>query len=118
MIHNVFEFLVTVEMEMHREGDVWVATCPALNVASHGVSEAEAHAMLREALAGFFECCAETGVLQEALKKVDVVSALPATLAATERAAPAAAIPERVRVPVNLSPAHYDHAVASQTAVY
>jgi len=36
----------TVQFEKHREGDVWVATCPALDVASHGNTREEAYRML------------------------------------------------------------------------
>lgn len=118
MIADVFDFVVTVETEVHKEEDAWVASCPALNVASHGDSEAEARAMLLEALVGFFECCTETGVLHEALRKLGVVSVLPLTLAATEGATSAARIPERMRVPVNMLPPRHEHGAASETAVH
>jgi len=57
----------TVQFEKHREGDVWVATCPALDVASHGNTREEAYRMLEEALAGFFEDCREHGTLLDVL---------------------------------------------------
>ncbi|MCE2559770.1 MAG: type II toxin-antitoxin system HicB family antitoxin [Acidobacteria bacterium] len=50
---------MTVQVEARREGDVWVATCPALDVASHGDTREESYRMLEEALAGFFEDCCE-----------------------------------------------------------
>lgn len=58
---------VTVQVEAHREGDVWVATCPALDVASHGDTREESYRMLEEALAGFFEDCCEHETLLDVL---------------------------------------------------
>jgi len=60
---------VTVQVEAHREGDVWVATCPALDVASHGDTREESYRMLEEALAGFFEDCCEHETLLDVLSE-------------------------------------------------
>lgn len=57
----------TVQVETHREGDVWVAVCPALDIASHGDTWEESYRMLEEALAGFFEDCCEQGTLLDVL---------------------------------------------------
>ena len=58
---------VTVQVEAHREGNVWVATCPALDVASHGDSKQESYRMLEEALTAFFEDCCEHDTLLDVL---------------------------------------------------
>lgn len=52
-----------------REGAVWIATCPALDVASHGDTKEETYRMLEEALAGFFEDCCEDEALVDVLAK-------------------------------------------------
>lgn len=64
----------TVQIEAHREGHVWVATCPALDVASHGNTREEAYRMLEEALAGFFEDCCEHGTLFDVLAEHQLVT--------------------------------------------
>ena len=58
-----------VHVEAHREGRAWIATCPALDVASHGETRKEAHAMLEEALILFFEGCLEQGILWDELER-------------------------------------------------
>ena len=58
---------VTVQVEAHRKGNVWVATCPALDVASHGDSKQESYRMLEEALTAFFEDCCEHDTLLDVL---------------------------------------------------
>lgn len=58
---------VAVQVEAHREGSVWVATCPALDVASHGDTKQESHRMLEEALTAFFEDCCEHDTLLDVL---------------------------------------------------
>lgn len=57
-----------VQVEAHPEGSVWVASCPALDVASHGATETAALDMLEEALILFFEGCLEHGVLWHELE--------------------------------------------------
>ena len=58
---------VTVQVDAHREGSVWVANCPALDVASHGDSKQDSYQMLEEALAAFFEDCCEHDTLLDVL---------------------------------------------------
>ncbi len=58
---------VTVQVETHREGELWVATCPALDVASHGDTRNESYRMLEEAIAGFLEDCCDHGTLLDVL---------------------------------------------------
>lgn len=52
-----------------RQGDVWVASCPALDVASQGDTEAASLRALEEAIAGWLESCLDRGVLVEALRE-------------------------------------------------
>ena len=47
---------------IEREGDGYVALCPALDIASQGDSVAEARDNLKEALELFFETASETEV--------------------------------------------------------
>ncbi len=72
-------WIVTVQVEAHREGSVWVATCPALDVASHGDSKQDSYRMLKEALAAFFEDCCEHDILLDVLTERGLVpnSCLP-----------------------------------------
>ncbi|PIE59308.1 MAG: hypothetical protein CSA32_04505 [Desulfobulbus propionicus] len=54
---------------MQQEGDVVIARCPLLEVASQGCSEKEARANLVEALSLFIETCIEMGTLDTVLKQ-------------------------------------------------
>ncbi|MDE2975899.1 MAG: hypothetical protein OXU63_00085 [Acidobacteriota bacterium] len=81
MIPAGFEGVVTVRTEVHREGNSWLAECPGLEVEGSGVTETEARAMLWKALAGFFKRCAETGSLDDVVRKNGVISAFPVTSA-------------------------------------
>ena len=47
---------------IEREGDVYVATCPELDIASHGDTVDEARAMLVEALEGWFATATEAEI--------------------------------------------------------
>jgi predicted RNase H-like HicB family nuclease len=47
---------------IEREGDVYVATCPELSIASQGDNVAEARANLAEALQGWFEAASEAEI--------------------------------------------------------
>jgi len=60
---------LTLEVETTREGRVWVATCPALDVSSHGATKKESLRMLREALEGFIEDCVEHETLWAVLEQ-------------------------------------------------
>ncbi len=64
---------LTVQVKTHKEGNVWVATCPALDVASQGQSKQEACAMLEEALILFLETCHERGTLSAVLDERGLV---------------------------------------------
>ncbi len=104
MIAGALEWVVTVEVEIHKEDDVWLANCPGLHVGSHGGSEVEAREMLRDALIGFFECCDELGAFQDAIKEQGVVSAVPVTLASRTRSASENYVAEWERVPISILP--------------
>jgi len=54
---------------VEREGDVWVASCDALDVASQGDDRDDAGRMLAEALHLFLESCLERGTLEEVLRE-------------------------------------------------
>jgi predicted RNase H-like HicB family nuclease len=47
---------------IERDGDVYVATCPELDIASQGDSVDEARANLIEALEGFFAAASEAEI--------------------------------------------------------
>lgn len=113
MISGAFEWVVTVEVETHREGDLWLAECPGLNVGSHGKTEPEAREMLKEALTGFFECCDELGTFQEAIKEPGVVSAVPVTLATLRTSPSSGYVAEWERVPISVLPSQQTNAVAA-----
>ncbi len=108
---NGFEWAVTVAVEVRKEGDVWLAACPGLHVGSHGKTEAEARAMLREALNGFFECCAETGAFRDAIEEPGVTSAFPVAGAVAGGTSHTERVPEmgKDEIPVPI-PARQGHA--------
>ena len=54
---------------LEREGNVWVAACDALDVASQGRDRNEAGRMLVEALQLFLEGCIEDGNLDAVLRE-------------------------------------------------
>ena len=60
-------WMLKVQVEAHQEEDAWVATCPALDVASQGDSQDHALEMLKEAVELFVEDCAEHDTLWEIL---------------------------------------------------
>lgn len=55
--------------EIFREGDVYVALCPELNVSSFADTIAEAKTSLREAVEAFVEECEAMGTLNEILEE-------------------------------------------------
>ena len=56
-----------------KEGDVYVALCPELNVSSFGDDIESAKESLREALEAFLEECEAMGTLQEVLEDAGFV---------------------------------------------
>lgn len=61
-------FTMDVPVEFHLEGSTWIASCPLLDVASHGANREEAQAMLGEALGAFLFTCHDIGTLDEVLR--------------------------------------------------
>ena len=53
---------------IEKEGDIFVASCPVLDVFSQGFSHEEALKNLNEALVLFVETCFDMGTLDEVLK--------------------------------------------------
>lgn len=60
---------IVVRAEIFREGDLYVAVCPELDVSSFGETVDEARRSLREALEAFFEECESMGTLVEVLEE-------------------------------------------------
>ncbi len=55
--------------EIDKEEDLYVSSCPDLNVSSQGSTEEEAKNNLLEAIQLFFETCIETGTFEKSLKE-------------------------------------------------
>ena len=60
---------IVVRTEVFREGDLYVALCPDLDVSSFGDTIDEARQSLQEALAAFIEECDAMGSLMEVLEE-------------------------------------------------
>lgn len=118
MTASGFEWAVTVEVEVHKEGNVWLAACPGLHVGSHGKTETDARAMLREALTGFFECCAEMGTFRDAIRQPGVISAFPVAEAVARGISSTDHVPEWERLPINTLPPRLISAAAPQAPVH
>ena len=58
-----------LKIEIFKEGDVYVAVSPQLNVSSFGETVEEARASLGEAVAAFIEECQAMGTLDEILEE-------------------------------------------------
>lgn len=64
---------ISLEIKVFKEGDVYVALCPELNVSSFGDDIESATVSLREALEAFLEECEKMGTLQEVLEDAGFV---------------------------------------------
>jgi len=64
---------ISLEIKVFKEGDVYVALCPELNVSSFGDDIKSAKESLREALEAFLEECEAMGTLQEVLEDAGFV---------------------------------------------
>ena len=64
---------ISLEIKVFKEGDVFVALCPELNVSSFGDDIESAKESLREALEAFLEECEARGTLQEVLEDAGFV---------------------------------------------
>ena len=60
---------LSVHIEVFKEGDLYVALAPQLNVSSFGDSIDDARDSLKEAIEGFLEECAEMGSLEQVLEE-------------------------------------------------
>jgi predicted RNase H-like HicB family nuclease len=60
---------ISVRLEIFKEGDVYVALSPELDLSSFGDTIDEAKASFREALAAFVEECREMGTLEDVLEE-------------------------------------------------
>jgi predicted RNase H-like HicB family nuclease len=64
---------ISLEIKVFKEGDIYVALCPELNVSSFGDDIESAKESLREALEAFLEECEAMGTLQEVLEEAGFV---------------------------------------------
>jgi predicted RNase H-like HicB family nuclease len=64
---------ISLEIKVFKEGEVYVALCPELNVSSFGDDIESAKGALREALEAFLEECEAMGTLQEVLEDAGFV---------------------------------------------
>ncbi len=64
---------ISLEINVFKERDVYVALCPELNVSSFGDEIESAKESLREALEAFLEECEAMGTLQEVLEDAGFV---------------------------------------------
>ena len=60
---------LSLKIEIFKEGDVYVAISPQLNVSSFGETVEEARDSLREAVSAFIEECRAMGTLNEVLEE-------------------------------------------------
>jgi predicted RNase H-like HicB family nuclease len=60
---------VYVRIEIFKEGDVYVALSPELNVSSFGDSIEDAKMSLKEAIEAFIEECEKMGTLEDVLEE-------------------------------------------------
>ncbi|MBT9132221.1 MAG: hypothetical protein DDT33_00734 [Firmicutes bacterium] len=64
---------VTFRAEIFKEGDVYVALCPELNVSSFGKTIEKARSALHEAIEAFVEECKSMGTLEEVMMEAGFV---------------------------------------------
>lgn len=67
------EFQMKVPATVHRDGDVFIASCELLDVHSQGRTEKDALDNLIEALQLFVETCYEEGTLMQVLREQGLV---------------------------------------------
>ena len=63
--------LVRLRCFIEREGDIWVAGCPSLDVYSQGDSQKEARESIEEAVKLWFASCLERNTLAQAMQELD-----------------------------------------------
>jgi predicted RNase H-like HicB family nuclease len=67
--------MISVEVRIFREGDVYVALCPELELSSFGEDIESAKESFKEALSAFLEECEALGTLEEVLEESGFVKA-------------------------------------------
>jgi predicted RNase H-like HicB family nuclease len=60
---------IAIKIEIFKEGDVYVALSPELNVSSFGETVEEAGESIKEAIDAFIEECQKMGTLEEVLEE-------------------------------------------------
>lgn len=60
---------VSIRIEIFKEGDVYVALSPELNVSSFGETIEDAKSSIKEALEAFLEECEKMGTLKDILEE-------------------------------------------------
>jgi len=60
---------ISIRIEIFKEGDVYVALSPELNVSSYGETIEDAKKSTREAIEAFIEECETMGTLEEVLEE-------------------------------------------------
>ena len=60
---------ISIRIEIFKEGDVYVALSPELNVSSFGETIEDAKKSTREAIEAFIEECERMGTLEEVLEE-------------------------------------------------
>jgi len=64
---------ITLKVNVFKEGDVYVALCPMLNVSSFGDDIEHAKSSLKEALEAFLEECEAMGTLEAVLEETGFI---------------------------------------------
>jgi predicted RNase H-like HicB family nuclease len=64
---------ISVRIEIFKEGDVYVALSPELNVSSFGETIEDAKKSVREAIEAFVEECERMGTLEEVLEESGLI---------------------------------------------
>ena len=64
-----YTMIISVRIEIFKEGDVYVALSPELNVSSFGETMEEAKKSVKEAIEAFAEECERMGTLEDVLEE-------------------------------------------------
>jgi predicted RNase H-like HicB family nuclease len=64
---------ISIRIEIFKEGDVYVALSPELNVSSFGETIEDAKKSTREAIEAFIEECERMGTLEEVLEESGLI---------------------------------------------
>ena len=64
---------ISIRIEIFKEGDVYVALSPELNISSFGETIEDAKKSVREAIEAFIEECETMGTLEEVLEESEFI---------------------------------------------